>query len=316
MADIPADFSRKMEKSLLRSVSSKIVLLFALVYAGAVFAGSASASTTKNDLEKGWGACDQANYAAAQYHAGLAHVDEKIRFVHTYASLEQSQPMLEVTTSFGTGWPIRSGYVITNNHVVADREDIRVVTADGEEMPAHIALRDEENDLALLEVEDFSRLPAALPLSDSIIRMGASVFTVGFPRVDIMGRTPKLATGVISCVNGLDDDPSTYQISVPILSGNSGGPIFNNKGEVVGVVKSMLAVYNSASGGTRMLPGFNYAVKIGVLKELLTKAPYKGSLLKELSSVPGGLEELVARVTDSVLIVFARQQLVATGQSP
>jgi S1-C subfamily serine protease len=287
MADIPADFSRKMEKSLLRSVSSKIVLLFTLVYAGAVFAGSASASTTKNDLEKGWGACDQANYAAAQYHAGLAHVDEKIRFVHTYASLEQSQPMLEVTTSFGTGWPIRSGYVITNNHVVADREDIRVVTADGEEMPAHIALRDEENDLALLEVEDFSRLPAALPLSDSIIS-----------------------------VNGLDDDPSTYQISVPILSGNSGGPIFNNKGEVVGVVKSMLAVYNSASGGTRMLPGFNYAVKIGVLKELLTKAPYKGSLLKELSSVPGGLEELVARVTDSVLIVFARQQLVATGQSP
>ena len=81
-------------------------------------------------------------------------------------------------------------------------------------------LLDEAADIVLLEVKDLSALPPALPLAQSDARLGASVFTIGFPRVDLMGSTLKISVGVISGENGLRDDPESYQTTVPIQPGN------------------------------------------------------------------------------------------------
>ena len=211
-----------------------------------------------------------------------------------------------IETYFGTAWPIASGYVVTNNHVIADGNSISLITSQGKEIKASVVLRDEKNDLAVLSVLDPHLLPPALPLSSKQGRLGMGVFTIGFPRVDVLGKTPKLSAGLISSENGFSDNPASYQISVPIQSGNSGGPLLDMHGEVVGVVASMLGVVDSATGTTRTLSNIAYAIKINLVKELIKKLPQQQHVLKELSNSTKELELLAGRIKDSILIVKAQ----------
>ena len=84
--------------------------------------------------------------------------------------------------SVGTGWPIETGYVVTNNHVVSDSDEIILVDRDGNEIRAWPVLRDELHDIALLAVRDTDKLPPALPLAGIQVHEGADVFTIGFPK--------------------------------------------------------------------------------------------------------------------------------------
>ena len=111
----------------------------------------------------------------------------------------------------GTAWPISSHYVVTNSHVVPEGSKVTLLSSQGQEIPASAVFRDETNDIIFLEVKDPGALPAALPLAQSQARLGASVFTIGFPRVDFMGRAPKLSIGVISGESGLRDDPESFR---------------------------------------------------------------------------------------------------------
>jgi S1-C subfamily serine protease len=208
--------------------------------------------------------------------------------------------------SIGTAWPISKGYVVTNNHVIAGSADVVLMSSSGEKTRAWPVLRDELTDIALLEVEDPAALPPALPLAGSRAGLGASVFTLGFPRIDVLGATPKLSNGVISGTTGLRDDPTGYQTTVAIQPGNSGGPLFNMRGEVVGVVKSMLGLRDVSSGNVYAIQNASCALKIESLKELSQFVPQKGSALNTLLSRSGDLETLAGRLQNSVLIVVAR----------
>jgi hypothetical protein len=208
--------------------------------------------------------------------------------------------------STGTAWPIAPGYVVTNSHVVSEGNKVILLNVEGREIPAWAVLRDEANDIVLLEVNDLHALPPALPLAQSQTRLGASVFTIGFPRVDFMGRTPKLSAGVISGENGLRDDPESLQTTVPIQPGNSGGPLLNMKGEVIGVVRSMLAIRDVANGNLQMLQTTSCALKIRDVRELLTRVPPKNPQIQVLPNLSDDLETLASRIKDSVLLVISR----------
>jgi S1-C subfamily serine protease len=237
--------------------------------------------------------------AAAQGHsdavamlAGVAH-----------GSVRVESPDRQTGFSAGTAWPITSGYVVTNNHVVADVDEVGLIDVAGREVRASVVLRDETHDLALLGVNDFENLPPALPLAEAPTRLGSSVFTIGYPRIDIMGRTPKLTDGIISAINGFRDDPGSYQISVPIQPGNSGGPLLNMAGEVVGVVASMLGVADG-SAEPQVFANINYAIKVDVLRRMLPLLPRQDAVLEELPGVRANLSDLAARIQGSVLIVM------------
>lgn len=205
--------------------------------------------------------------------------------------------------SAGTAWPIASGYAVTNNHVVADVEQVSLIDVSGQAMTASVVLRDEAHDLAVLGVAGSQALPPALPLASRRTRLGSSVFTIGYPRVDIMGRTPKLTQGIISSVNGFMDDPGSYQVSVPIQPGNSGGPLLNMEGEVVGVMASMLGA-PSGDSEPRFLPNVSYAIKVDVLRRLLPLLPSLQTALVELPASTADLADLADRIQGSVLIVM------------
>jgi len=215
--------------------------------------------------------------------------------------------MLEAGVSTGTAWPTASGYAVTNHHVVSGKQSIVLINSQGEEIPATVVASDDRNDIALLSVGDPARLPAALPLACAGVQLGASVFTIGFPRVDVMGTTPKLSLGIISGVNGLYDDPASYQISVTVQPGNSGGPLLNMQGEVVGLITSMLGTIESADGTTQPIPNINYALKADRIEELLLGAPRQARQTDVTVLTRGGdsLEALADRIQNSVMIVRA-----------
>ena len=242
-------------------------------------------------------AADQGLQAArAMLDTGLHSVNEKPAGATLLNRLEGA--------STGTAWSVAGGYAVTSEHVVAGESMVELYDFDGQRYPATIVLRDTQNDIALLRIDDAMKLPPALPLSHKRARTGSSVFTLGFPRVDILGRTPKLSTGIISAINGYRDNPGTYQTSVQIQPGNSGGPLLNMNGEVVGIVAAMLG---DNSGSTSPEPGLSYAVKIEKLHDMLEALPRHESKSHQLPDSPADLADLAERVQNSVLLVVAAQ---------
>ena len=208
--------------------------------------------------------------------------------------------------SVGTGWPIENGYVVTNNHVVSEGDEIVLVDRDGNQITAWPVLKDQMHDIALLAVDDAARLPPALPLALSQEKEGADVFTIGFPRPESPGDLPSRSSGIISGLRGVNEDPDSYQTTVPIQPGNSGGPLVNMNGEVVGVVTAMLAYQDPRHGTIKIVPNASSARKIDCLTELLPHLPRHP---KQIATPPrrcDDLECLSARVRDSVLKVVSR----------
>jgi len=168
----------------------------------------------------------------------------------------------------GSGAFISSdGLVLTAAHVVQGALRIEVVTATGT-FAATVVKIDANNDVALLKCtgSNFTPLPIA---TSKEARAGATVFTVGFPNIQIQGFDPKLTSGEISSQTGFQDDPRQWQISVPIQPGNSGGPLCDENGNLIGIVESTLNPLTMAKIEGEIPQNVNYAVKSSYILPLL-----------------------------------------------
>lgn len=224
----------------------------------------------------------------------------------TMVGFEQTKAYAaDIPVSTGTAWPIAAGYAVTNHHIIHGKQQVTLINKRGDELHASVVASDATHDIALLCVTNPGRLPPPLPLSSRSAALGASVFTIGFPRIDIMGKSPKLSQGIISSVNGLRDDPNSYQVSVPIQQGNSGGPLLNMRGEVVGMITSMLGEIGADDAVAQPVPNINYALKIDIIREFMAKVPPHPGDSGELGRAISDLEYLAARIQDSILIVMA-----------
>jgi len=213
---------------------------------------------------------------------------------------------MDKVVSFGTGWPVAAGFVVTNNHVISGHSKIFLIRTDGTRIRARVTLRDKSNDLALLQVEDVKFLPPALSLSSSPARIGAKVITMGYPHPDILGTKPKLTEGVVSATSGAGDDPRVLQISVPVQAGNSGGPLINMEGEVVGVVMAKLNAVKMFKWTGDLPQNVNYAIKVPYLKGLISSAPINHAIKKLTVPKASSIEDIAAQIKDSVLLVVAK----------
>jgi S1-C subfamily serine protease len=160
----------------------------------------------------------------------------------------------------GSGFFItKDGYLLTNFHVVkeAGRVEVKYKTR---VFKAEVVEVDAENDLALLKVSGTDFATLAISHKDSA-DLGDEVFTIGFPNIEMQGLAPKYTDGKISSLAGMQDDPSEYQISVPVQPGNSGGPLCDVNGEVVGIVVSRLNDMVALRESGAVPQNVNYAVK-------------------------------------------------------
>ena len=108
---------------------------------------------------------------------------------------------------------------------------------------AKVIVTDKKNDLAIIQINDskFKTLPSIPYVFNSTTKdVGSEVFALGYPMADVMGDEIKFTDGKISSKTGIEGDITVYQISVPIQPGNSGGPLFDNKGNLVGITSSAL----------------------------------------------------------------------------
>ena len=167
-------------------------------------------------------------------------------------------------SSAGSGFAICDGYIATCNHVVANARTIKVRGIDGnfeKAYDANVVVTDERNDLAILRINNgsISRVPYSFPSNPA--EVGEEVFVLGYPQTQNLGEELKLTTGVISSRSGYRGDITTYQISAQVLGGNSGCPLFDYDGEVIGVVNAKY-----------IEPNVSYAVKMSYLKNLIDRA--------------------------------------------
>jgi len=205
----------------------------------------------------------------------------------------------------GSGFFITTnGYFVTNYHVIKGAERIGLRDVQGKTYEAIVVKKDTNNDLALLKVKGtFSALPI---VKSQIVKRGMRVVTVGFPNIDIQGKEPKLSDGIVSALSGMQDEPTVFQISVPIQQGNSGGPLVNLDGNVVGIVASKLSALYMIKNRGSVPENVSYAIKSNYLIELiLTDDLISKSLVQPTKRPARDLVELSERVEKSIALVFA-----------
>ncbi len=138
--------------------------------------------------------------------------------------------------SGGTGFLIDpEGYLVTNLHVVNAATNL-VVAAEGKEYIAKRVYTDEGNDIAILKIEDAEWTPRnALPyrFRRSGIELGEEIFTLGYPRSEIVYNK-----GYMSAASGYENDTLSVQIAISANPGNSGGPVFDSNGEIIGILST------------------------------------------------------------------------------
>lgn len=202
------------------------------------------------------------------------------------------------TAFFVTG----DGYLVTSYHVVKDGRRIQV-QLDEDLLDAVLVGADQQNDLALLRV-DAVRSPLALRVGSTLAK-GEEVFTLGYPLVRLQGRDPKATFGRVNALTGPASDERFMQIDVPVQPGNSGGPLLDTSGQVVGVVTSMLhpaATFRLAGGFPQNV---NYALKSDYVHSLLRQNLSEELVLEKPSTDEQDFSDLISRVEDSIVLVVA-----------
>lgn len=169
-------------------------------------------------------------------------------------------------SGYGSGLLVKGGYVLTCWHVVDGVERISVSAA-GKNHVAKVVQKDVANDIAILKVSEIVT-GVVLNLSDDA-KLGEKVFTLGYPHPDLQGSDVKFTTGSISSLTGIDNSPRYFQISAPLQSGNSGGPLFDEKGNLVGMVAAKLDSLATLQLTGDLPQNVNYAIKADYLEPVL-----------------------------------------------
>jgi S1-C subfamily serine protease len=195
----------------------------------------------------------------------------------TTAIKEVSGETKKVNIATGTGFFLgSSNYVVTNYHVIHGAKKIQVKLINGEILVAEVALKSPDKDIAILKLNgtpSVKRMNVRLS-NFSEIRTGDKVFTYGFPIAGILGDTSSIySEGVINSLKGIRNKQDEFQMSVPIQPGNSGGPIFNKRGELVGITTRTLSTLNLREILGVIPQNVNFGIKSSVLANLLSEIP-------------------------------------------
>ena len=181
---------------------------------------------------------------------------------------EEAKKAAEMPKSWsGTGFALTNNYVVTNYHVIENAKSITIQGINGNHVDkygASVIASDINNDLVILKVNGVNiastNIPYSVKTTTSVV--GEEVFVLGYPLTATMGDEIKLTTGVVSSKSGFQGNVSEYQISAPIQPGNSGGPLFDSKGNIIGIVSAKHVGAENVG----------YAIKTSYLRNLMESA--------------------------------------------
>ena len=196
----------------------------------------------------------------------------------------------------------KSGYIVTNHHVIEDADDIEVefiVNDEVQKFNAEIVQSDKVNDLAIIKIFDMNfdgldNLPYNFKARSSDV--GTKVYAYGYPMaLSLMGKEIKVTDGMINSKTGYGGNVTTYQITAPIQPGNSGGPLFDEKGNFIGI--------NSAGLNKDVTDNVGYTIKSSYVLNLIDVLPKSIDLPSstKLQSLP--LTEQIKEISKYVVLV-------------
>ncbi|WP_018265703.1 Do family serine endopeptidase [Methylosinus sp. LW4] len=209
-----------------------------------------------------------------------------------------------MTQAQGSGFVITNdGYVVTNNHVVENATQVEVTFDDGRTLPAKIIGTDKRTDLALLKISDGNNLPH-VDWASSSPRVGDWVIAVGNP----FGLGGTVTAGIVSA-RGRDIGAGPYddfiQIDAPVNRGNSGGPSFDEHGQVIGV---NTAIYSPSGGSV----GIGFAIPSEVAKDVIAALKDKGQVARGWIGV--SIQPITPEIAESLGLKTSKGALIAQPQ--
>lgn len=208
--------------------------------------------------------------------------------------LEGQQSPGSIGRSTGTGFAVTRDRLVTNRHVVNNCRSVRVLHGDSSH-PAQVLAQDASRDLALLRIPGDGLVP--LVLAHRPRDLGEPITILGYPLAEVLGPSVRVSTGIVSALAGLRNDRRMLQITAPVQPGNSGSPVLDEQGHLVGVVVTRL----DARLNTQNV---SFALQLPVLREFLQahKVAFETAPApRRLVSLP--VADVVRKVAGGVVLV-------------
>ncbi len=212
------------------AVAAGVALLTSAVTVFTIRHSEPKSATTQN--------LERVRHEVARIQAQQQQQQKMIYALKEDVATTTQQPALPQTNYSGTGFALSNdGYLVTNYHVVEGSENLQIVTRNGERHAAAVIAYEPKNDIALLKIadEDFRFGKGELPYSFLAGKapLGASIYTLGFPQDEIVYNE-----GYIASRNGYEGDSAQYRLEVPAGPGQSGAPVVDGMGNIIGVIRS------------------------------------------------------------------------------
>jgi Trypsin-like peptidase domain len=222
-------------------------------------------------------------------------------------------PVLGEEVKSGSGFIFHpDGYILTNNHVVADSTEQIVVLPNGNRVTAKLVATDPNKDLALLKIpgSNFPILPIAESRKVSVMD---PVLAMGFPMTSTIGFDVSAYDGKINAVRKSEHTP-LLQIDASINPGNSGGPLLNDRGEVVGIVVSKINAMQLAKTMGAIPERINFAIPIDEARSMILMA-YPGGFIPSHRTASLRDQQIFAESKDATVLILAPKKVQATSQT-
>ena len=220
-------------------------------------------------------------------------------------------------SSSGSGFFIsKLGHIITNQHVINKCSRITVGDRIDKQVPAELLETDKRNDLALLKTTSLKLASAEtksliqklsieiVPLATgglmrgNDVKLGEDVLVAGFPYGDIFSKNIKVTKGIVSSTTGIKDNSGQFQLDAAVQPGNSGGPIYDKYGNIVGVVVAQLNKFKMAKAIGSLPENVNFGIKASTVKQFLNE------------SIPTRWSERTKEISTTKLSEIAKKQTV------
>jgi hypothetical protein len=215
------------------------------------------------------------------------------------------------------------GHIITNEHVVRNCKSVTVGDNSNKQSPANVEEKDKRKDLALLKLSTLTMASAetkslieklgikVVPLaSDGLLRsedveLGERIMVSGYPYGDIFSNTIKVTGGMVSAVRGMGDDSSQFTMDAAVQKGSSGGPIYDENGNVVGVVVAKLDRAKVAKRIGSMPENMNFGIKASTVRQFLNASGLPTKWSKRSKSI--STKEIAKIAENQTLMVVCHQ---------